>query len=26
VYGGREFAVPVPKTGINAKIRVGKKL
>ena len=26
VYGGQEFAVPVPKTGINAKIRVGKKL
>ena len=26
VYGGRELAVPVPKTGINAKIRVGKKL
>ena len=26
LYGGREFAVPVPKNGINAKIRVGKKL
>ena len=26
VYGGREFSVPVPKNGINAKIRVGKKL
>ncbi|XXK21050.1 RodZ domain-containing protein [Arenicellales bacterium nBUS_48] len=24
IYGGREFAVPVPKTGINAKIRVGR--
>ena len=24
IYGGREFAVPVPKTGMNAKIRVGK--
>ena len=26
IYGGREFAVPIPKTGINARIRVGKKL
>jgi len=24
IYGGREMAIPVPRTGLNAKIRVGQ--